>query len=109
MLLSWLNSFINKNVLSNQTRGDMLVKNMIGRSGNPVANQFIIDCDTDRYFQSYQTIIAKIDINGNIYLDSGAWNYSRTTGKYRNQFLGEGIAETRQKIDAGIYKLVDLN
>jgi len=27
----------------------------------------------------------------------------------RGQYLGEGIAETRKKIESGVYKLVDLN
>ena len=42
-------------------------------------------------------------------MDKNTWDYSRTTGKYRNEFLGEGIAETRAKIKKGIYKLWDLN
>ena len=37
------------------------------------------------------------------------WDYSRTTGVYRNQFLGEGIVNTRAKIESGEYKLADLN
>ena len=47
--------------------------------------------------------------SGFIYLDKHYWDYSRTTGKYRNEFLGEGIAETRKKIKSGEYRLVDLN
>ena len=43
------------------------------------------------------------------YLDEHYWDYSATTGKYRNQFLGEGIAETRAKIESGEYILIDLN
>jgi len=46
--------------------------------------------------------------NRKIILDSYYWDYSRTTGKYRNQFLGEGIADTRAKIESGEYKLADL-
>ena len=34
------------------------------------------------------------------------WDYSVTTGKYRNQFLGEGIKETREKIANGTYKIL---
>ena len=47
--------------------------------------------------------------NGQIYLDKVYWDYSVTTGKYRNQFLDEGIAETRKKIKEGVYILTDLN
>lgn len=85
------------------------VSNMEGRSGRAVPNQFIIKCNTDVYFQSYNSIIAKIDINGNVTLDMNKWDYSTTTGKYRNQFLNEGIAETRKNIESGKYTLADLN
>ena len=44
-----------------------------------------------------------------IMLDKNYWDYSRTTGKYRNQFLGEDIKTTRKKIKSGEYKLWDLN
>ena len=86
----------------------MKVKNMRSSSGNKVANQFIITNKGDEYFQSYNSIIAKRS-NGLTYLDPIFWDYSRTTGKYRNEFLGEGIAETRKKIKSGEYILKDLN
>ncbi len=44
-----------------------------------------------------------------VFLDAKYWDYSRTTGNYRNDFLDENIAETRKKIESGEYKLVDLN
>jgi len=47
--------------------------------------------------------------DGIIYLDKYSWDYSVTTGKYRNEFLGEGIAETRKKIASGEYILTNLN
>tara|TARA_X000001316_G_C909949_1_gene25551 strand:+ start:564 stop:842 length:279 start_codon:yes stop_codon:yes gene_type:complete len=85
------------------------VKNMKSSSGNKVANQFEIWTEDARIFQSYNSIIAKIMDNGQIYLDELYWDYSVTTGKYRNQFLDEGIAETRKKIEEGAYILTDLN
>ncbi len=78
-------------------------------SGRPVANQFIIYTDEGTYFQSYDSVIAFRDNNRKITLDDYYWDYSRTTGKYRNEFLGEGIADTRAKIELGVYKLADLN
>ena len=45
----------------------------------------------------------------NTYLDSRCWNYSKTTSKYRNIFLGETTKETQSKIDRGEYKLTNLN
>ena len=82
-----------------------LLKNMTSENGNEVPNQFIIKTNKGIYFQSYDTIIAFEDNNRKITLDRYSWDYSRTTGKYRNQFLGENIAETRQKIRSKIYKL----
>jgi len=79
------------------------------KTGNPVANQFIIRHNGAQIFQSYNTVIARITRNGKVQLDRDCWDYSVTTGKYRNQFLGETIAETRAKIEAGIYQLKDLN
>ena len=55
-------------------------------------------------FQSYGTVIAVV-YAGTTYLTS-SWDYSTTTGKYRNQFLGENIHETRDKIRSGEYKLL---
>lgn len=55
------------------------------RSGNPVANQFVISTENGEVFQSYQTPIAKKE--GVIYTISNDWNYSRTTSKYFYQWL----------------------
>ena len=44
-----------------------------------------------------------------IELDQKYWNYSNTTGKYRNIFLNETIKDTRAKIKNGTYILTDLN
>ena len=86
----------------------MRVQNMTSARGNKVANQFIINDKGEEYFQSYRSIIAKKS-QGKIYLDEYYWDYSTTTGKYRNDFLGEGIADTRKKIQSGEYILTDLN
>ena len=76
---------------------------------NGTVNQFLIQTSEGLYFQSYNNIIAFKPLFGKTQLDSYYWDYSRTTGKYRNQFLGENKAETKRKIKAGIYKLTDLN
>jgi len=83
------------------------VENFSTRSG-PVPNQFIIDTGNGIYFQSYKTVIAA-KIKGKIYLDKNSWDYSVTTGKYRNQFLNEDKKETEKKIKSGEYILTDLN
>ena len=86
----------------------MKVENMTSSQGNKVANQFLITDNGNEYFQSYRSMIAKKS-QGKIYLDEYYWDYSVTTGKYRNIFLGEGIAETRKKIASGEYILTNLN
>ena len=88
------------------------VTQMTGRTGNPVANQFIIMDGGDLYFQSYSTVIAKCTVEGDervTYLDRNAWDYSVTTSKYRNQFLGCDTAEVKRRIKAGTYRFADLN
>jgi len=89
---------------------DVSVQNMVSSNGNKVPNQFEIFTKSYKYFQSYRTIIAKIRLKDRqVFLDKNYWDYSTTTGKYRNEFLREGIAETRKKIESGEYKLVNLN
>jgi hypothetical protein len=74
-----------------------------------VKNQFVWEDDHGiRYFQSYQTIIAEITINGNVFLDP-KWNCSVTTSKYRAKFLGESTRETLKKIKSHKYFIYDLN
>lgn len=99
------------------------VYSMISPKGNPVANQFYIadvpagiytkegaNIPSGEMFQSYESIIAFKDMTGQIWLDAKYWDYSRTTSKYRNQFLdGECKKVTQSKIDNGTYKLVHFN
>lgn len=98
----------------------MKVKQFEGRNG-AVKNQFIITEEgrgangnfiLKTIFQSYDSVIAiktvwndRIDIE----LDNDKWDYSTTTGKYRNQFLGEDKQATLKKIKSGEYKLSNLN
>ena len=75
-----------------------------------VRNHFTIKTDEGTFFQSYNSIIAFQDAKtGKVTLDEKYWDYSTTTVRYRNQFLGEGINETRKKIKDGTYTLANLN
>lgn len=87
------------------------VRNIVSESsGCAVRNQFIISTEEARYFQSYQTIIVRIPFDGGkIQLDRIKWDYSSTTSRYRNQFLGEKKRETEKKIKSGEYELINLN
>lgn len=73
------------------------------------ANQAIIKTESGRYFQSYGSVIAAELNDGTIQLDKKYWDYSKTTGKYRNQFLGEDKKATEKKIKSGQYILTNLN
>lgn len=88
------------------------VENMKSPNGREVPNQFIITTNDGQYFQSYDSVIAfrpKGAVVYGIILDAKNWDYSTTTGKYRNMFLAEDINETRKKIADGTYKLENLN
>ena len=86
----------------------MKVSNIVNNRGNIVANQFLIIDGNKTYFQSYRSIIVKIE-NGQIMLDPVYWNYSRTTSKHRSTFLNESTKETQRKIKQGVYILANLN
>ena len=63
------------------------VRNITSNNGNNIANQFIIDCGTMVIFQSYESNIIKIDYQNKTITVYADYNYSKTTGKYRNKFL----------------------
>jgi hypothetical protein len=105
----------------------MKVKQFISKkSGRPIPNQFIIRSegrfknDVGQFkksivetLQSYDSIIARITYKGwdepIIELDEYFWDYSRTTVKYRNQFLNTNTQEINKMINSGIIKLKNLN
>ena len=89
----------------------MKATNMTSNNGNKVPNQFIIQTPSARYFKSYDSIIVKttfIEGKRTVFLDEKYWNFSKTTSKYRSEFLGENKAETQKKINSGEYILTDL-
>lgn len=85
------------------------VKNLTSSRGNTIANQFEIVTPEGIFFQSYKSIIAFKPTKGKTQLDEHYWNYSVTTSKYRNIFLGETKKETQAKIKSGEYVLTNLN
>lgn len=91
----------------------MKVKNITNANGRAVPNQFIIDGEAGHvYFQSYNSIIVDRYYTAGqkiVKLDRNKWDYSKTTSRYRNLFLGETKKETQAKIDTGEYILTDLN
>ena len=79
----------------------MKVRNMTSeRSGREVVNQFIITDGNKTTFQSYDSPIVEIDRTEKIITVYEDWDYSMTTGKYRNQFMSdEGFSPMANKKD----------
>lgn len=87
-----------------------MVRNLTSpHTDNAVANQFVIRTKKGDFFQSYRSIVAKVDNNGNVWL-SAYWDYSRTTMKYLYQFLRDygyynlSASKVREHIADGTFK-----
>jgi hypothetical protein len=63
----------------------------------------------EKFLFVYGLVIAKKDDKHDVILDKYNWEYSAYTGRGRNHFLGEGVNDTRKKIESGEYQLKDLN
>lgn len=63
-----------------------MVRQLINSNGNPNANQFVISTCNGLYFQSYDSVVAKVD-NDNKLILSADWDYSNTTRKHLYTFL----------------------
>ena len=76
--------------LRNPKREAMLTSN-----GKPAKDQYVLTYeDGSTAFESYGTLIAHRPVNypkQRIRLDRDAWNYSITTARYRNRFLGKRL------------------
>lgn len=62
------------------------VKNLINDNGYAARNQFVINGEKGTYFQSYNSMIAKVSKNKKITL-TYMWDYSNTTRKHLYIFL----------------------
>jgi len=100
-----MQNIINENINSKNIK----VLNMMSSQGNKIPNQFVIVTPEGDYFQSYNSVIAFINNEGRVFLDKNKWDYSTTTGKYRNIFLGENKRLTEKRINNNNYVLIDLN
>ena len=86
-----------------------------------VPNQFVITEEghgsngnfiKKEVFQSYESAIVEMitwNDRVDIKLDKTYWDYSKTTGIYRNKFLNEDKKTTEKKIKSGEYVLTNLN
>ena len=87
----------------------MKVQNMYSPNGNQVPNQFEVTTERGKWSRSYSSNIVLIDNDGQVWLDEHYWDYSATTSKYRNMFLGNATKDCKQLIRDGVYKLANLN
>lgn len=62
-----------------------MVKQLINDKGNYAANQFVINTSKAVYFQSYNSVVCKLD--GINVIVSKNWDYSKTTAKHLYIFL----------------------
>lgn len=92
-----------------------MVQNLIGLNGNAVVNQFVIDTKKATFFQSYQSVVCKIDNSTRKVTLSSHWDYSITTSKYLYKFLRDnGIyvynkKDVLAKIKANEFRLINKN
>ena len=70
------------------------------RSGAPVANQFVIRIGITRWFQSYDSLIAKYE-DGVLTVDPAYYNCSVTTSRYMRQFCGKNTSDIKEGIKNG--------
>ena len=68
-------------------------------------NQFIIRTNNEVFFQSYDKVVLKIDIKGNVYL-THFWNYSKTTSKFVTKVLGLSSKDIKKRLESNEYTLI---
>ena len=90
-----------KNKYVNRLKGTPKVTQL-----NGIANQLLIHYSNATVFQSYNSIIAiQYKDNGKVILGKD-YNYSKTTSKYLNLFLGlSSSIEVKKNIESGLYTI----
>ena len=66
---------------------DIKIAQLINDRNNGANNQFVVETDKGKYFQSYDTIIAFVPNNSDDIVLSEDWEYSKTTSKHLYIFL----------------------
>lgn len=91
-----------------------MVSQLINNNGNAAANQFVISTANATYFQSYRSVVCKLQ-NGNVIV-SNNWDYSRTTSKHLYIFLAQNgyshlcsAKDMRKAIKEGEVTLVNVS
>lgn len=63
------------------------ISQLVNDRRNGATNQFVVETDKGKYFQSYDTIIAFVPNNSDDIVLSKDWEYSKTTSKHLYIFL----------------------
>lgn len=85
----------------------MKVEQMINDRGNGAMNQFVISGEGKMIFQSYNSMIAKVDYNDKVITLGADWDYSVTTGKHRNIFFRDYARFNALTTKKGIEKAIE--
>ena len=86
----------------------MIINNMKSNKERTVPNQYVIRLNNCSVFQSYATVIAIHDYDlDEVYLNKEYYNYSKTTSRYRNKYLGLNTKQIEQKIKSKEFVLVN--
>lgn len=88
----------------------MKIRNLTNTNGNAVKNQFVIENRNTVSFQSYESLICKIDHSGGMGFSKVVtfgkdWNFSKTTSKHLFAFLtqqGLEILANKKTIEEAI-------
>lgn len=88
----------------------MKIYNLINNRGNAVKNQFVIENGKEVSFQSYESIVCRINHIGGmgfnkIVVFGKDWNFSATTSKHLYNFLnqqGLGILASKKAIEEAL-------
>lgn len=89
------------------------VRNIVNDRGNDTPNQFVIKTNRATYFQSYRSVVARIDHKSGKVTLSTYWDYSNTTRKHLYIFLRENgkgrllKKDVLQRIKDKEFKLAD--
>ena len=91
------------------TEKDDLTDMINCRISTPFTNCVIVHLSNGwNILKSYNTTIA-MRKGQEVIIDLRYYNYSASTGKHRNYFLGETLKDTDKKIKNGEYQTADLN
>ena len=108
-LISDLVTLLEKSDILNKTEKEDLTDMINCKISTPFTNCVIVHLSNGwNILKSYNTTIA-MRKEQEVIIDSRYYNYSASTGKHRNYFLGETLKDTDKKIKNGEYQTADLN